>query len=281
MKRKKLLKSKYVLLCLVVICLLMVMFSLLGKKNDSFNKIFGSVIAPVQKVITKVSDTFSNGFSFLKDKDDLLAENQKLIIKNEELSGQIASLELEIAKLQDYKDLYSLDQAYSEYNKVAANVIAKDSGNWFSSFTIDKGSEDGIKEGMNVISGNGLVGKVVTVGKNWSQVRSIIDSTSYVSAMAASTGDYGIVSGSLELSESGSARLEQFYDSDNNTTVGDMIVTSNVSDVYWPNILIGYLSEVNIDKNNLTKTGVVTLAADFEHIKHVLVITDMKEENQN
>ena len=79
--------------------------------------------------------------------------------------------------------MYQLDQSYSEYDKVAANVISKDAGNWFSNFTIDKGTEDGIQKDCNVIAGSGLVGIVTEVGKNWATVRSIIDDTSNVSAI--------------------------------------------------------------------------------------------------
>lgn len=281
MKQKKFLKSKYVLLIFVVLCLLMLMFSLLGKRIDGVNVFLGRVVAPVEKVFSKVGNFFSDNINIFDDKEAILTENQILTIKNQELENQIASLELEIAQLEEYKDLYALDKKYEEYNKVAANVIAKDSGNWFYSFTIDKGSEDGIKEGMNVLSGSGLVGKIVSVGNNWAMVRTLIDSSSYVSVMTVGTEDYGIVSGSLELSEKGCAKLEQFYDTDNNSYKGDMVVTSNISDVYWPGLLVGYLSDAETDANNLTKSGKVVLAADFEHIKHVLIITDMKEENQN
>lgn len=281
MKQKKILKSKYVLLFFVVICVFMLMLSLLGKKVDGLNVFFGRIITPIEKVITKVGDFFSENIHIFDDKEKIITENQILTIKNEELKNQISSLELEIAQLEEYQDLYNLDKKYDEYNKLAANVIAKDSSNWFFSFTIDKGSDDGIKEGMNVLSGSGLVGKVVSVGNNWAQVRSIIDSESYVSAMTVGTEDYGMVRGSVELAEKGCASFEQFYDSDNNAYKGDMVVTSNISDIYWPGLLIGYLSDIKTDVNNLTKTGEIVLAADFEHLKHVLVITDIKEEIQN
>ena len=74
-------------------------------------------------------------------------------------------------ELEDLRALYELDRSYSDYSKVAANVIGKDSGNWFHSFIIDKGSQDGIEVDMNVLSGSGLVGIVTKVGADWAQVR--------------------------------------------------------------------------------------------------------------
>lgn len=92
-------------------------------------------------------------------------------------------------RLEELEELYALDQTYSEYNKVAANIIASDSGNWFNTFVIDKGSSDGIQVDMNVIAGSGLVGIVTRVGDNWAQVRAIIDDMSNVSAQVLSTSD--------------------------------------------------------------------------------------------
>ena len=63
-------------------------------------------------------------------------------------------------------------------------MIGKDSGNWFSTFTIDKGSNDGIKVDQNVLAGSGLVGIVTQTGPTWATVRAIIDDSSNVSGMA-------------------------------------------------------------------------------------------------
>ena len=65
------------------------------------------------------------------------------------------------------QELYKLDQNYADYEKTAAHVIGSDSNNWFSTFTIDKGSNDGIEVDMNVMAGSGLVGIVVDVGPTW------------------------------------------------------------------------------------------------------------------
>lgn len=66
----------------------------------------------------------------------------------------LAQNKYELTRLQD---LYKLDKDYSTYKKIAARVIGKDTGNYFNLFTIDKGSDDGIKVDMNVISGGTLL----------------------------------------------------------------------------------------------------------------------------
>ena len=156
-------------------------------------------------------------------------------------------------------------------------VIAKDAGNWFHSFVIDKGEEDGITVDMNVIAGSGLVGRIVDVGPNWAKVTSIISDNSNVSGKVLATSDYLMVSGDLELYSGGVISFNKLVDSAGKVAEGDKIVTSNISDKYLPNILIGYISTLNIDANNITKSGLLTPAVDFEHLEEVLVITELKQ----
>ena len=181
-------------------------------------------------------------------------------------------------ELEELRELYKLDRSYSNFTKVAANVIGKDPGNWFNSFTIDKGTRDGIELDMNVLSGSGLVGIVTKVGADWAQVRAIIDDTSNVSAMILSTADNCMVSGDLKLMSQGVISISQLKDNDNQVEFGAKVVTSQVSDKYHPGLLIGYVQDVSMDANNLTKSGTIAPAVDFEHLRSVLVITDKKRQ---
>ena len=180
-------------------------------------------------------------------------------------------------ELTRLRELLSLDEQYDDYEKVGARVIAKESGNWFQLFTIDKGSSDGIQKDCNVISGGGLVGIVTEVGPNWATVRSIIDDNSNVSAMVSTTSDQCIIAGDLRLIDEGSLNLVKLTDSDNKVHVGDKVVTSYISEKFLPGILIGYISELNNDSNNLTKSGYITPVVDFRHLQEVLVILQRKE----
>ena len=160
---------------------------------------------------------------------------------------------------------------------MGARIIGRDSGNWYSGFVIDKGENDGLAVDMNVIAGGGLVGRITSVGPNWSKVTSIISDNSHVSAMTLSSEDNMTVSGDLKLMAEGCIAFSRLMDTQNKVREGDKIVTSNISDKYLPNILIGYVSSIEKDANNLTKSGLLVPAVDFEHLGEVLVITDMKQ----
>ena len=184
-------------------------------------------------------------------------------------------------ELERLRDLYKLDQNYSDYEKIGAHVIANNGTNWFSDFTIDKGSADGIKVNCNVLAGSGLVGLVTEVGPHYARVRSIIDNSSNVSAMILSTSDTCIVRGDLKLMDDGRLRFEKLANNDNDIQVGEQVVTSYVSDRFVQGLFIGYISEIDVDSNNLTRSGYITPAVDFSKIQEVLVLTKTKEDMTN
>ena len=136
----------------------------------------------------------------------------------------------------------------------------------------------GLPWDMNVLSGSGLVGIVTEVGPTWAKVRSIIDDSTNISGMVLSTSDTCIVSGSLSRMSTGQISFDKMENNDNVVAVGDQIVTSYISDKYLQGILIGSVSEINVDSNNLTRSGYIIPAVDFRNIQEVLVITTTKAE---
>ena len=155
-------------------------------------------------------------------------------------------------------------------------VVAKDSVGWFKVFRIDKGSKDGIAIDMNVMANGGLVGIVTDVGTNYATVRAIIDDVSRVSAMAMQSNANCIVAGDLQVNADNKLRITDI-DINANVRDGDKIVTSNISTKYLPGILIGYASDITEDSSRLTKSGYLIPVARFDNLQEVLVITDLKE----
>jgi rod shape-determining protein MreC len=275
------LPSKYLLLILTAVCVMLMAITFLTDfPSTPVSNLFGFVIMPFETGISRVG-------VYLNDRTEELAQIRELLEENKRLKEEIDALTIENNALQQDKyelnslrELYKLDEQYEDYEKVGARVIAKNAGNWFGSFVIDKGSNDGIAVDMNVMAGSGLVGRVTEVGKNWAQVISVIDDNSNVSSMILSTEDRLIVSGDLmTMNQRGSITFSQLVLGEGNTvSVGDKVVTSYISDKYLPGILIGYISEVNGDSNNLTQSGYITPAVDFAHMEEVLVVMNLKEQ---
>ena len=272
-------QSKYILLAFTIICVLMMVLSYTTTiLNGPFESVVGYTIVPFQKGLSKAGTWLSTRSDNIKRLQELTEENEELKSTVADLTIQINDLQQDRFELSELRQLYSLDDRYAGYKKIGARVIGKDAGNWFSFFLIDKGTNDGIAVNMNVIAGGGLVGVVTDVGPNWASVRSIIDDSSNVSAMVLSTSDLCVVSGDLELMNDGYIQFSQLIDEKDAVGQGDQIVTSYISDKYLPGISIGYISHLNKDANNMTKSGYITPAVDFKHIETVLVILELKEQ---
>lgn len=271
--------SKYILLLLTVICIMLLFAGYAtGYAGEPIRTICNYVFVPMQKGLDYVGESISINSDDTKTKEQLIAENAQLQEQIDELSTQLTNTRLQQSELDTLRELYDLDQTYADYKTTGAHVIGKGTSNWFNTFTIDKGSKDGIKVDMNVITGSGLVGIVTDVGKNYAVVRAIIDDTSNVSGMILSNNDNCIVSGNLKsMTESNMITFSNLEDSEDKVSTGDSVVTSNISDKYLPGLLIGYVTDITEDNNNLTKSGEITPVVDFKHLQDVLVITQLKE----
>ena len=272
------LPSKYLLFILTILCTGMVLLTFnTSLFSGPLSFIAGYTVVPFEEGISTIGVWLSERSDELVQIRDLIAENESLKQQVDELTVENTRLQQDRYELTNLRELYYLDAQYDEYDKIGARIIARDSGNWFYSFVINKGTDDGVAVDMNIIAGGGLVGRVVDVGANWAKVKAIIADDSNVSAMVLSSSDNMIVSGNLKLYASGVIEFEQLVDSDDVVVEGDKIVTSNISDKYLPGILIGYINTINRDSNNLTKSGYITPAVDFEHLEEVLVILEQKQ----
>lgn len=268
---------KYILLALTILCVVLMVLSLF------FDGIFASVrnaantfILPMQKGVNSVGEWFESKSEALKNYESLQEENDALREQIEAYREEISNYQQDSYELARLQDLYELDEQYSDYPKTAARVIAKDTGNWFDVFYIDKGTDDGLQTGCNVLYGNGLCGIITEVGDDYAVVRAIIDDTSNVSAMVLPSQAICNVSGSLTNYTDGYLIAENI-DKDADIEEGDEVVTSYISNKYLSGLTIGYISEIVYDSNNLTKIAYITPAADFSNIQEVLVITQVKK----
>ena len=285
MKRKSkfVLPPKYILIILTGVCVVGILVSFTFQiSGGPLHAAAGYVFIPMQEGINTVGTWMTDQAEKFKNLHDVMEENALLKQQVDELTAELNTTNLEQYELENLRELLELDQKYPSYEKVAANVIGKDGSNWFSTFTINKGTNDGIDVDMNVIAGSGLVGIVTEVGANYAVVSSIINDTAKVTDMVTTTSDNLIVNGSLKnMNENMVIEFSNLNDGDNQVQIGDPIVTSYISDQYQQGILIGYISAMETDVNNLTKSGTITPAVDFEHIEEVLVILDKKQNTEN
>lgn len=273
--------GKYLLFLLTFLCVVMIIASFRSDRlSEPVGALAGTVVVPLQRGISSLSREILNIADHFKDIHSLQEENELLRRQIDELTTAYTSMEQDKYELTRLRELYHLDGQYAEYPKIGARIIARDAGNWYHAFVIDKGSDEGVSVDMNIIAGSGLVGRIVDVGPDWSKVQTIIADNSSVSGMVLSSQDNLIVTGNLESYSTGVITFSKLVDTADKVSVGDKIVTSNISDKYLPGILVGYIASIEDDSNNLTKSGTVSPVVDFEHLNEVLVIMKLKSEEE-
>lgn len=270
--------GRYLLLLVTALCVGMILTTYYTDiLNGPLSGFANYIVIPFQDGVSKAGEWLIKREQLVSDIKELQKENEALRQENEELSVTNNALLQEKHELTELRNLYQLDQTYADFPKTGCRIIAKENGSWYHSFVIDKGSEDGLSVDMNVLADGGLVGRITYIGRHWSRVQAVIDDNSNVSATVLSSQKNLIVSGNLTLYEEGTISFSELADPDDRVKVGDSVVTSNISDKYLPGILIGYISEIQTDSNNLTKSGRITPAVDFSRLDTVLVIQKLKQ----
>lgn len=269
---------KYLWIFCIILCVVLMFVSYrFPERFSGVKTAVGNVISPMQRGINSVGKSISDRLQAFRDVKKLRAENEKLKSQIEDLTSTNQQLTQDKYELDGLRRLYELDAKYTDYDKVAARIIASDTNNWFYNFVVDKGSQDGISVGMNVLAGNGLVGIVSETGKNWSRIRSIIDDNCNVSGMSIETQDTCIVSGDLKMMKEQDVIRVEMISLDAKIKENSEIVTSHISDKYLQGILIGYIQDIEVDSSNMTKNATLIPAVDFERLDEVLIITELKE----
>ena len=210
---------------------------------------------------------------------DVQKENKILksnIEKVESLEAENTELKQELQKL---KEQLKIDYVLSDYDKLNATVINRNALYWYNYLTINKGSHNGIEEGMVVINSTGLIGKVETVSKFSSDIKLITtNDTNNKISVTITNGDNkitGLINGYNY--EEGMLNVEGISNTET-VAVGDMVYTSGLGGVFPSGILIGRVDSITTDVYDLAKIIKVKPSARFEDINYVSVLK--RKDNQ-
>lgn len=273
--------SKYLLSILTALCIVLMLITFNADKINAgplegpINAFASVFMMPLQRGITTVGTKIKNTADRLSEISRLLDENERLKAKVDELTIENSKLQQDKYELIEFRELKELDDQYN-FDTVAAKVVAKEPGKckWYDSFIINKGEDDGLEVDMNILADGGLVGRIIKLGPDWAQVRTIIQDDNNVTGTVLSLKKNLNVSGNLkEYDYSGNITFSRFKD--DKIARGDSVVTSSISEKYIPGVLIGYISEIENEPDN-TKKGTITPAVDFEHLDIVLVVKNPK-----
>ena len=223
------------------------------------------------KAYVMSNDTYFSNIETLKK------ENEELKKKIEELEKMAIDYEQVTAENDVMRSHLKLADRYKDYNLVVADIISDSATNWEATYIINKGSKDGIKPGMTVITNEGLVGYIETVTNKTSKIISILDAGNSVSSRVSRTRDEIVCKGSVSSTEEQNLKIMNIP---MGTVLieGDKIETSGIGGIYPKGLAVGKIVEIVNKKNPIENEAIVKTNVDFNKLETVGVIVFESED---
>jgi rod shape-determining protein MreC len=271
---------KWIVAGLIVIVMVLLVISAIGVSQTVNNPALESVV-PMQRVINRMGTAIGGWTNSLGEWSTLKEQNEALQL---ELAQKDAELQEAEAVMESQPYLAAAWQAKQENNRIVieARVISKSKGIWFQTFVIDQGSDAGIQPNDTVVTGiidegefgaYGLIGQVSEVGKGYAVVQTLANKETNIAFEILRTGDQGILEGDLDTVHEGF-----LFNTEANVATGDDLITTGISDYYLPGILIGEVTSIQKEGDQLVKHLQVETLVDFQKIKSVFIIREAEHE---
>lgn len=260
-----------IIVAIFVMLFVLIIYAAAGSKGSSpLSSAAGTATKPVSSASSKVGKGLSRVFNTKSAYEEEIKSLKKEIAGYQK---ELADYEQLKQKTELYENALGVKQKNPDFVFVAASVIGRDAADVYTSFTLDKGTKDGIEVNDPVMCGEGqLVGIVSKVAKQYCVVSTILDPKVSVSAYEVRTRETGYVSNSSTLSASGLIKVTGL-NRKTSVTAGGVVCTSGVGGVYPRDLIIGTVKEVKDDEHNISSFLVVEPGNDIKDIENVLIIT--------
>ena len=273
----KFFKNKFFIIVLSVTVFAMILtatLSIMGQ-TDPIKNALNTVATPFRYVGMKIKDSFSGFSRYFNTIEELDRENSELESEIERLEKELADAEAVKEENERLRDYLNVKKTFPDFELLDALIIGTGAENYITVFTLNRGSGDGVKLGMPVITQNGLVGSVCEVGYSWCRVRVLTEASASASAYVSRSGEIGLVEGDISLKGTGNCVLN-YLSAEADVQEGDLVYTSGKGSVYPRGILIGRIKSVESNQYLRAKTAVVECAVELEALKYVMIVTDFK-----
>lgn len=232
------------------------------------------VLTPVISAQAWLSTRFQAVQALISAPQDVTRLRQR----NIELEAEVSRLQSQVIELQQrltetniLSALVEFARANPEYRYQAAAVIGYDTSPFLRYVLINKGSDQGVRRGMPVVTQQGLVGRVAAVTSTAARVQLITDPASTVNVRLDPSGAQAVLNGQI----TGDVVLDMIPQ-EANVQVGDLVLTSGLGGGYPPNLLIGQVTGIRGQDQDLFKRATVQTVVDFNQLEIVLVITNFR-----
>lgn len=273
------LKQFFIVVAVIIIFLCIGLTNGKNRNVSAIESILSSIITIPQNGFQYIENWISGNDLFFSDIEKLKTENSELKNENAELKNKMIDYEILASENKTLKEQARIRDSYLDYDVIIANVISDSASNWDEIYVINKGSKDGIKPNMTVITTDGLVGYIETVSNNTAKVISILDAGNSISARSTRTRDSVICKGNIALKDEGKLKVNsipigvEFIE-------GDKFETSGMGGVYPKGIAIGEIETFENKANPLENEAILRTYVDFNKLETVAVIVSETNEEE-
>lgn len=275
---KKFFKNRCVLGLLIIVVVFGIVVGIVNATSTEatfFENVSQVIFAPVQKLVTRAGNGINDFFGYFSNVDKLKKELENVKTENGVLKNQLSNSESALIENEQLRELLSLKEAFPDLELETAEIIAREPANWYFSFTVDKGTADGIAVNMPVISADkSLVGRICEVGTTWSKIVTINNLEHAAGAEVSRSGERGIIEGDAELTTDGNCRLS-YISKNANIVAGDNVITTGQGGIYPKGLNIGKVVEVRPDIQGISQYAVVKPTADIKNLRAISIIKNV------
>lgn len=266
-------KVKSILLIACAVAILVAVVGAVISGVSAGKNVVQSVLTPLRTGTAVISRGAQEIYNYIFKYEALEAENAYLEKQLAELEGEVRTADSLQRENRRLRQLLELTEEHEDYTLLSSYIISWDSSNWQNTFTISKGRNSGVEEGMCVITEQGqVVGLVTEVGSTWSTVTTIRDSSLQISATLSSSGYNGIVEGAYKTDSSDDLRMD-YLSTDAVIRNNDQVVTTG-STLHPRGLLLGHVVDAGLDGTGVAKYAVIRPAADLDTLEQIFIIKD-------
>ena len=277
MRTGKLTRRRIIVLLAVALAIIVALSSALIRGHKAGKNVTQSLLAPFDSALSALTRTAERVYNYVFQFESLEAENAYLKKRVATLEDEIRSIDTLQRENERLRALANLLKEHEDYDPVSAYIISWDSSNWRNTFTIGKGTNSGVSEGMCAVTEQGqVVGIVTDCGSNWATVTTILDSSLQISATLSSSGYNGIVQGAHKTDKENQLRMD-YLSTEAVIRNNDQVVTTG-STLYPRGLILGYVVDAGLDGTGVAKYAVIEPAANFNALEQVFVITNYVNE---
>ena len=273
--KKKLFTSKIktmLIVCVALAIVTTVVAAVSGGTTFSEN-LLGTLLQPVRSGVAAIDRRAVQIYNYIFSYEALEAENAALKREILQMQEDVRTAQELQRENERYRQLLELSDQHEDWSFEAAYIISWDASSYRSSFTIGKGSRDGLAAGMCAITENGqVVGLITDVGVNWATVTTILDNGLEISASIAASGHTGVVQGTYQSEDTQLLRMN-YLTNDAVLKNNDQVVTTG-STLYPKGLLLGYITNVSQDETGVAKYASLEASCNLDDMEQVFVITD-------